>query len=133
MSDRPCIDIPCPPVTVKRLLIVPLLIALVACGDPWEGEGVIVDRNYDDPDTWTMPGYFTGGTTSCSTINGTTTCRTSPLIWHPPITFHDGPHWQFTLRDAEGKKHKKGVSQHSFDTCLDGWSYNTETEECKAR
>jgi hypothetical protein len=34
------------------LLLAGTAMALTACNDPWEGEGEIIDRSYDDDDSY---------------------------------------------------------------------------------
>lgn len=124
---------------MRNVLIPTLLIAgaLSACGQPWEGEGTVVGREYDDPDSGVYPGYVIPGHTSCSSFNNVTTCHTTAPVIVPPIPWHDGPHWILVVeyKDRKGKLRtaKPHVSEHLYNNCPDGRWYSTETQECTLR
>lgn len=116
-----------------KKLLVPLVLAagfLAACSDPPPQSGYVVEKQYDDPDTWiyNQPIYNEQcrpvTQTTSSTVNGQTTTRTyttmqcrSVFSHYVPIPMHDGPHWHLKIRDDKDPKHvgRISVSQTDFD------------------
>jgi hypothetical protein len=115
---------------MKRLLVASAaVLALAACGDdPWEGEGVVTEKGYDDPDTWYQPGYTIPG--SCSGNPPTCTAGISmPGIWHSdPERFI-----LFVMPTGEDSNQSVVVPQSLWESCEVGQGYSTTTQECKDR
>lgn len=119
-----------------RWFIVGLVLGwfLASCGwgKPWEGTGVVVGRDYDDPDTWEVR---VDDPDTCFDMDWEHAgCQGITIDggWHYE-TRHDGPHWHLTVEDAKGKRHTVSVEMYVYDDCAKGQGYDTATKECTAR
>lgn len=105
---------------VIAILICGLLcvVGLVGCGHPNQlHSGKVIEKSYDDPDDWYVPGYYTPGTESCSGGYGNVprSCYTTPGYYTPGYYEHDGPHWY--LRITGTTKDGKVVTEtHEVDS-----------------
>lgn len=124
---------------MKKILIAGLLggLAIAGCSEPIKS-GTVIDREYDDPDTWThwQPIYRERceprTRTETSYVNGKSQTRTvtrmecrSSVSHHIPVQQHDGPHWRLKLRSDEDVS-KKGwitVSQNEYERYTNGMHY----------
>lgn len=105
---------------LTSLIIMALVILLAGCGEdtpdtPWNGEGVVVDQRYDDPDTWTTQG-------SCLSYDKNGACT-----WRAADERHeDGPHWFVLVTERNGRDHLIEVSHSDHDRCRLGakWIQN---------
>lgn len=63
--------------------------------------GYVMEREYDDPDTWSSmePVY----TTECRSTGGATpsTQCSQRLLYYRDVEHYDGPHWRLRLRNNE--------------------------------
>lgn len=97
----------------KVLLALSLVMFVAACSDPPKS-GYVVQKNYDDPDDWMymQPIYS-------SMCSGNPPTCTQFLTGFIPIYGHDGPHWEFRVKDdadPKGKKHGwVEIDQASYD------------------
>lgn len=96
------------------LVLGAMLPALVACSDPPKS-GYVVKKAYDDPDDWSywQPDYIT----ICS---GNPIRCYQQLAGGHTVYGHDGPHWEFRVRDdadPKGKRHGwVEVGQATYDS-----------------
>ena len=92
-----------------------VLLSLAACGDAlrWDGEGVVTDLRYDDPDDWTTPGQC------LLRDDDTGVCLLSDDIEH-----HDDAHWFVQVTERSGRDHLIEVTETMHDRCRLGarWS-----------
>lgn len=118
---------------MRRIAIAAAALALVACGESWQGEGTVVGREYDDADQWFQPPYTIGGGQSCSGGYGNQprVCTPNPVVHMPGIWHHAPERWLLQVRDTEGETHTVEVPESIYDTCRDGQRLATETMECK--
>lgn len=97
---------------MKRIAALALLAGLMACGGEEDKltEGEVVEKSYDDPDTWTTTICVAYGKYGCS-------------VWVPQQQ-SDGPHWFLTVvgEDAEGEQREEDheVTQTLFDMVSEG-------------
>jgi hypothetical protein len=120
---------------MKRVLIaLAISVAAAACGHEVD-EGHVVQKKYDDPDTWTtsepvyttqcMPQivtrsrYVAGyGNNPGRTETYTTTenqCR-QVVLYYQSVRHHDGPHWELRIKDDHSKHRQwKEVTQQDYD------------------
>lgn len=116
-----------------RRTLVALVFLLTACGEPWEGEGVVIEKQYDDQDTWYQPGYTIDGGQSCNTYNGVRTC-TDNADTHIPGMWHTDPErWLLKVRDAEDKTHTASVHHATWEDCRVTQWFSTRDQECWSR
>lgn len=88
---------------MKRILSVFALVLLVACsGGNKLDAGTVIDKSYDDPDTWFVPGVYIPGSPGSCTGGKTPVCTPGrPGIYVPGHQAHDGPHWKLRIQQAE--------------------------------
>jgi hypothetical protein len=111
---------------MRRMLCLTLVggaSALWACSDPWQGEGEIIEHQYDDDDSYWVP-----RTESCSGSGLQTICTASG-----GYTQQVPERWLLVVEDAEGKPHTVTVSRATYDACPDGRHYVTRTGQCPTR
>jgi hypothetical protein len=107
-----------------------VIVVLTACGEK-QGPpvGRVIDRTYDDPDTWYVSGYTISGSCMSYDKNGSCTYRSAD-VYIPGHEEHDGPHWKVKLRRGEGKTAVEGwrrVSEDRYDACQMGtWCDTTD-------
>lgn len=88
---------------MKRLIaavLVGLLVAFAGCSEPPPDQGVIIAKNYDDPDSWTTGGNYVPGRCAYNYSTKTQTCY--PGYFTPIIHHEDGPHWRLQI-EYDGK------------------------------
>lgn len=96
------------------LAVAALLMAACEAEPPWDGNGVVTNKTYDDPDEWTTQGVCVGRdpkTQAC-------TART------PAEQHHDGPHWWVQVTSTDGREHHVEVDHVGYLSCRLGaaWS-----------
>lgn len=98
-----------------RLALVALLL-LAGCGDPPPESGTVVQKVYDDPDDWTVRvddyaygcQYEYGYNPSSGKFELANICKDRVVGSHRERR-HDGPHWEFRVRDDKDPKHHAWV------------------------
>lgn len=103
---------------------------LVACSDPAPKQGEIVEKRYDDPDSWYQPGYTIRGTETCSGGYGDTprVCTRSADIHIPGQWHHDPAHWRLRLKDGD-KSGWVEVPESTYNKVSIGQWFDRETGE----
>lgn len=101
---------------MKRLVLAVILLALLACGEGNQlDQGEVIEKNYDDPDTWTS--------LYCASYGQNGGC----ILWLP-MTHQDGPHWSLRVVgvDDEGEQRKEWheVTQTLYETANIGMTVN---------
>jgi hypothetical protein len=86
--------------------------------------GVVIEKNYDDPDRWTSsePVYKQ----NCRTVRQRTTSYqdcTRVLSHYEQEDHYDGPHWSLRLRDREGRTGWVEVDQIAYHRARIGDTY----------
>lgn len=97
---------------MKRALASTMLVlGLVACSS-WTGTGTVVEKLYDDADSWVDP----MGTCIQRTLLG------ACVSWMP-ITHHDPEHFSIKVQDSAGETHEVAVSSVEYDNIQVGDSF----------
>lgn len=120
------------------LIILLLPFMLGGCGwfEEWKGTGVVVEKLYDDPDSWYTPGYTVSGSESCSGGYNNTprTCTRSADVHIPGQWHHDSEHFILVVRDdKDNKDHEAYVHSTTWHACRIHNGFSTTTQECTSR
>lgn len=91
---------------------------LTGCGDPAPKltSGTVVEKHYDDDDSYYQPGVFIPGTTSCS--GNPPICSTSPGVNVPGYWVSHPARWVLTIEgEADGKtiREEHAVPRDQYD------------------
>jgi hypothetical protein len=114
------------------LVITAMLAPLAACSDPPPESGIVVAREYDDPDQWTesvadyayLPRPYTrtsyNYSSACKCSQAQTTSGVEMVYtvvsWHNENR-SDGPHWKLKIQDDKDPKNLGWVevTQQDYD------------------
>lgn len=115
---------------LKILLVLSCMSGVAACSDPPPESGYVVRKVYDDPDDWTTQepiyqqecGYVYGYNWYTGKYDFHHECN-DKKIGERTVPHHDGPHWEFRIKDdadAKGKRHGwvevDETTYNNFDT-----------------
>lgn len=113
------------PVTLMTLsaacIIFAVIMLLTSCASGaaarprWDGQGVVTNHEYDDPDDWTVQGM-------CISYNKDGWC-TSRL---PDQHYHDEAHWFVQVTSRDGREHMVEVSEAMHNRCRLGAHWNID-------
>jgi hypothetical protein len=118
---------------IPQILMAIALIVAYSCSKPYEGTGVITEKQYDDPDEeYIWPQTIDGGR-SCNGYGTAQTCYDNPDVHIPGRWVTHPERYLFKLRDPDNKIHTIEVPPSVWDGCQVNQSYDTRTFVCQAR
>jgi len=114
---------------MSRIVLVAALLVLAACSPE---KGVVIDRPYQPPSSWTTSECSSWHTTRSTYRSGgrirTRTSRTC-VAWRPRV-HHSPARWFVTLRDGDDQG-DRAVSRDTWRACLVGSRYPDCKESSK--
>lgn len=116
---------------IKSILVLLPLFFIVACDEPVKN-GVVVDKIYDDEDSYYIPPIRISGTTTCSGgyNNQPQICTKSADIYIPGYWQTDPERWILKIETEDGKTRETTVSKAMYDQCnIDDW-YDKAEQWC---
>lgn len=120
---------------MTKTVVATVLAVLLAAACSSIDHGMVIGKEYDDPDTWTTnePVYMQQCHTvmryRTSYVNGKPVtnyvpeqqCQQQIAYWHD-VQHYDGPHWRLRLRDGDDEGWK-GVTEQEYGDYKTGEQY----------